>query len=54
MRITRDFENIDIPSNVTINRSDPAYPMKFTMDITPTIGFWKGGKFNFEFTIPKK
>ncbi len=54
MRISKDLEEMEIAPNVQLLGKDlPDYPMKFSLEVTATEGLWNGGKFEFEFEIPK-
>lgn len=53
LRIQRDLTELELPSNVKMIRKDSEW-MEFSLEIKPEMGYWKGGRFNFNFKIPKK
>src|SRR4051812_27876885 len=52
LRLTKDFTDIDIPRNLARLVRDEKDPMNFSFILTPEMGYWKGGLFEFTFQIP--
>jgi len=53
LRVQRDVADLELPPNVTILRKEDEW-MEFSLVIYPNMGYWKGGMFEFKFTIPAK
>ncbi|KIY67202.1 hypothetical protein CYLTODRAFT_376562 [Cylindrobasidium torrendii FP15055 ss-10] len=51
IRVQKDLTELDLPSTMTTNFPDPADLLNFTLNIKPDEGMYKGGSFNFSFTI---
>eukprot|EP00198_Chlamydomonas_reinhardtii_P011978 XP_001701315.1 predicted protein [Chlamydomonas reinhardtii] len=53
LRIQKDMAELNLPSNITISFPDGKDKlMHFFIAIRPDEGIYRGGKFNFEFTVP--
>ncbi|TFK30910.1 E2 ubiquitin-conjugating enzyme [Coprinopsis marcescibilis] len=51
IRVQKDLTELDLPSTMKTNFPDPADLLNFTLTITPDEGMYKGGAFNFSFSI---
>lgn len=54
LRITADFNDLDLPDNVKLIMDEKKNMMDFHMDIHVDMGHWKDAKYKFHFQIPKK
>jgi ubiquitin-conjugating enzyme E2 M len=52
VRLQRDFDELLPGGSFSLSFPNPTDPKLFIVRISPETGFWRGGKFNFEFTIP--
>lgn len=46
------FEELDAITGAKLIIPDPSNIQNFTIRIIPVEGIWRGGKFDFEFTVP--
>ncbi len=53
LRVQRDFADLDLSSNITINRKEDEW-LVFSIKICPESGHWKGGIYEFSFNISTK
>lgn len=51
IRVQKDLTELDLPSTMKTHFPDPADLLNFTLTIVPDEGMYKGGSFNFSFTI---
>lgn len=51
LRIQGDIDSLELPPEMTIDFSDPTDIMHFTLTYIPASGMYKGGKFEFLFTV---
>ncbi|KAG1754899.1 ubiquitin-conjugating enzyme/RWD-like protein [Suillus paluster] len=51
IRVQKDLTELDLPSTMKTDFPDPNDLLNFTLTITPDEGMYKGGAFNFSFTI---
>jgi len=51
IRVQKDLTELDLPPTMKTHFADPADLLNFTLTITPDEGMYRGGAFNFSFTI---
>ncbi|KAG8895952.1 NEDD8-conjugating protein ubc12 [Tulasnella sp. 417] len=51
IRVQKDLTELELPSTMKTSFADPADILNFTLTITPDEGMYKGGSFDFSFTI---
>jgi len=53
LRVRRELATLEIPPGVTMDQKEDEW-QEFSVTICPEAGYWKGGLFEFKFTIPAK
>eukprot|EP00045_Choanoeca_perplexa_P022977 m.11529 g.11529 ORF g.11529 m.11529 type:complete len:182 (+) comp9834_c0_seq1:107-652(+) len=53
LRITKDHNELQLPSSCKLSFDDPDDLMHFRLTLKPTEGFYKGGKFDFSFEVTR-
>ncbi|KAF8846066.1 E2 ubiquitin-conjugating enzyme [Paxillus ammoniavirescens] len=51
IRVQKDLTELDLPPTMKTHFPDPTDLLNFTLTITPDEGMYRGGAFNFSFTI---
>lgn len=52
LRVQKDLNDLNLPKTCKVDFSDPDDLLNFKMTLIPDEGFYRGGKFCFNFTIP--
>ena len=56
LRLEKEFQELDLPSNVQLKGLNPPDLKKFELlfDLTKEDSFWKGGKYKFTVTVDRE